>query len=172
MSALQKGLLLAVIQLSIVASIGGKLAWERLHEPRIWVKAAFFDPDLPIRGRYLSLNLEMKLDPSAQPLQTLQNNYVPNQFYGTLAVKDGQLIVTPSNTYDGLMFTSSKWQGQDRITLRNPVLFFLPEHANNPLTQARGGELWVEVTVPKNGAPRPIRLAVKHGDTFTPLEIK
>lgn len=40
------------------------------------------------------------------------------------------------------------------------------------MSTAGGGELWAEVTVPKNGPPRPIRLAVKKGNSFTPLEIK
>jgi uncharacterized membrane-anchored protein len=53
-----------------------------------------------------------------------------------------------------------------------PVLYFLPEHAENPMQMARGGELWAEVTVPKKGPPRPIRLAVKKGKSFTPLDIK
>jgi hypothetical protein len=53
-----------------------------------------------------------------------------------------------------------------------PVLFFLPEHAMDPWSQAKGGELWAEVTLPRKGPPRPIRLAIKRGDTFTPLEAK
>ncbi len=68
-----------------------------------------------------------------------------------------------------------QWQrpGQaPTMNLTDPVLFFLPEHATDPWQQARGGELWAEVTLPASGPPRPIRLAIKHGDLFTPLEIK
>jgi len=50
--------------------------------------------------------------------------------------------------------------------------YFLPEHAIDPSRRQPGEELWVEVTVPTKGPPRPIRLAVKKGDAFTPLEIK
>jgi hypothetical protein len=32
-------------------------------------------------------------------------------------------------------------------------------------------ELWVEVTVPARGAPRPIRLGVKKNGVVTPLEL-
>jgi len=56
--------------------------------------------------------------------------------------------------------------------LSEPVAYFLPEHAVDPSRRPQGEELWVEVTVPKKGPPRPIRLAVKRGDKFTPLEIK
>jgi hypothetical protein len=56
--------------------------------------------------------------------------------------------------------------------LSEPVDYFLPEHAIDPSRRQPGEELWVEVTVPPKGPPRPIRLAVKKGGTFTPLEIK
>jgi hypothetical protein len=36
-----------------------------------------------------------------------------------------------------------------------------------------GEELWVEVTIPKKGPPRPIRLGVKKGDgAIIPLALK
>jgi hypothetical protein len=56
--------------------------------------------------------------------------------------------------------------------LASPVLFFLPEHASDPIRESRNGELWAEVSVPKNGPPRPIRLAIKRGDKFTPIDIR
>ena len=42
----------------------------------------------------------------------------------------------------------------------------------DPAVRSAGGELWTEVTVPKTGPPRPIQLAIKRGDSFTPLELK
>jgi hypothetical protein len=50
-----------------------------------------------------------------------------------------------------------------------PVPFFLPELAQDPTQLAPGEELWVEVTLPKSGPPRAIRLAVKRGDDFNIL---
>ena len=50
------------------------------------------------------------------------------------------------------------------------VAFFIPEHAEDPSRRAPGEELWAEVTIPRRGAPRPIRLGVKKSDgTLTPL---
>jgi hypothetical protein len=50
------------------------------------------------------------------------------------------------------------------------VAFFIPEHADDPSRRAAGEELWAEVTMPKRGRPRPIRLGVKKSDgTLTPL---
>ena len=59
MKTLQKGLAVAVIQILIVLSVGGKLLYDRATRPRVWVRTASIDPDLPIRGRYLTLNLEV-----------------------------------------------------------------------------------------------------------------
>jgi hypothetical protein len=52
------------------------------------------------------------------------------------------------------------------------VAFFIPEHIPDPSRRTQGEELWVEVTIPKTGPPRPIRLGVKKGDgPIVPLEL-
>jgi hypothetical protein len=50
-------------------------------------------------------------------------------------------------------------------------LYFLPEHAENPTWRRGGEELWVEVTIPKKGPPRPIRLGVKKDGPIEPLQL-
>lgn len=45
--------------------------------------------------------------------------------------------------------------------LAEPVAFFIPEHILDPSRRPEGQELWIEVTIPKKGPPRPIRLGVK-----------
>ena len=58
-----------------------------------------------------------------------------------------------------------------RLEGRPEVLaFFIPEHVPDPSVRAPGEELWVEVTLPRKGAPRPIRLGVKKDGVLTPLE--
>ena len=52
-----KGLLVAAVQVSLVASLGLKLLYDRANRPRVWVLTAPYDPSLPIRGRYVSLQL-------------------------------------------------------------------------------------------------------------------
>jgi hypothetical protein len=42
-----------------------------------------------------------------------------------------------------------------------PVAFFLPEHAADPSRLSPGKELWVEVSVPRKGPPRPIQLEAR-----------
>ena len=111
-----RGLLLAGLHLAIVAALGGKLLLDRALRPRIWVRAAPVDPDLPIRGRYVRLQVDLP------------------------------------------------GEGGRRI-----LACFIPELVPDPSRRAPGEELWVEVTLPRRGPPRPIRLAVKKDGGFTPL---
>jgi hypothetical protein len=57
MTLLRKGLILAGLHCAMVLSLTGKLLYDRATYPRVWVKTAPYDPSLPIRGRYLSLQL-------------------------------------------------------------------------------------------------------------------
>ncbi|HET7694915.1 MAG TPA: GDYXXLXY domain-containing protein [Vicinamibacterales bacterium] len=49
------------------------------------------------------------------------------------------------------------------------LAFFIPEHIPDPSIREPGEELWAEVTLPRKGPPRPIRLAVKKDGVLTPL---
>ena len=59
MTSLQKGVTVAVVQLALVASLGAKYALDRARLPRVWTQTVAYDPDLPIRGRYVSLRLRV-----------------------------------------------------------------------------------------------------------------
>jgi hypothetical protein len=63
-NSLRKGIILAALQCALVLSFTGKLFCDRATCPRVWVKAMRYDPNLPIRGRYLSLTLAP--EPGAQ----------------------------------------------------------------------------------------------------------
>lgn len=52
------------------------------------------------------------------------------------------------------------------------VVFFIPEHVPDPSRRAPGEELWVEVSVPRKGLPRPIRLGVRKDGVLTPLDLR
>lgn len=172
MKAAYKGLAVALIHILIVLSLGGKLLHDRATRPRIWVRTASFDPDLPIRGRYLTLSLEVHAPELLQPQvpQDPKNPALYSGGYVDLAVENGQLVAHRSEEATGMMINSWRWQnrGNGNPLLSPPVLFFIPEHAETPRLGA-GTELWAEVTLPKKGPPRPIQLAVKRGDQWTPL---
>ena len=176
MSASRRGIILAAMQLAIVASLAAKYTIDRARFPRVWARTAVYDPNLPIRGRYLSVQLRVDADRvygSSEPPKTNQFNSWGEVRDIELHAENGRLVASPVPTPTGLRVTRWKTRtGEVVAVLNEPVDFFLPEHAVDPSWRKAGEELWIEVTVPKKGPPRPIRLAVKKGDTFTPLEIK
>jgi len=86
-----------------------------------------------------------------------------------LSVQDGRLVATPGSYADSL--TISRFAGGPWSIL-DPVAFFIPEHVPDPTRPAPGEELWVEVSVPRQGPPRPLRLALKKDAVLTPLDLR
>ena len=171
----QKGIIVAVAHVLIVLTLGGKLLYDRAHRPRVWVRTIQVDPDLPIRGRYLTLSLEILApDYSAQaqhgsPFKG-QNQPMPEYFYDDvdLAVVNGELVAHKTDHRTNMHLWKQTRQGREQFVLSSPLAFFVPEHAETPHLKT-GDELWAEVTIPRKGPPRPIQLAVKHGTEWTPL---
>ena len=157
MKPVYRGVGVAVLQCLIVLSVAGKYALDRERLPRVWAMAAPFDPYLPVRGRYVSLHLQVEAAPAvaAQPVSA------------RLSAVGGRLVATPDPT--GTVHIMS---GGTRWTIAEPVAFFIPEHVPDPSRRAPGEELWVEVSVPAKGSPRPIRLGVKKNGVVTPLELR
>jgi len=161
MNAITRGAILGVIQVAMVLSLGAKLLIDRSTMPRVWVKTAPYDPSLPIRGRYLSLSLLADA-----------KGFMPGVVYhgARLSVENARLVARPSEDSGGAMVTIG---GDESIaTLTEPDAYFIPEHAVDPSRRPSGEELWVEVTVPPKGPPRPIRLAVKKNGVLTPLDLR
>jgi hypothetical protein len=172
MNTLTKGIAVAVLHLLIVLSLGGKLLYDRAHRPRVWVRTGSVDPDLPIRGRYVTLRLQVQA-----PWAASGNDYSWSSV--TLAAEDGTLVAHKSEADTGVSVSS--WPTQPRrpetpkppvvVYLDQNVAFFLPEHADFPRPKP-GEEIWAEVTVPKKGPPRPIQLALKRGTEWIPLSYR
>ena len=172
MTRWRKGLLLAAIQIAVVLSLGGKLLYERATCPRVWVESQAFDPELPIRGRYLSQRLLFKAEGFTyeQPNSEQRSTLFLNRHWAKLEVRDNQLIATPQKNGPGERIRLEKAADGSLVALSaQPVLFFIPDVARAP-TLKEGQELWVEVTVPPKGPPRPIQLGVKQAGVITPLK--
>lgn len=187
MSRLRKGILLAGLHLLLLLSLGGKLLLDRATRPRMWLKAAPVDPDLPIRGRYVNLRVEVPILQQDWESST-QRSQVRNWEHGfpwttvNLKFNGDQVKAVPDPTGQSSLRVMPRvvlantpearepWP-KSKIELADPLAFFIPEHVPDPSRRAPGEELWVEVTLPKKGPLRPIRLAVKKGGTFTPLKL-
>ena len=157
---LKKGLAVAAIHLALVGSLGAKLLVDRATRPRVWARTGPIDPDDPLRGRYVRLRVEGEPvdfgDALAQSVRLTQTN--------------GMLAFTPAT--GNLTARVSTRDGRRVATLDQSLAFFIPEHVPDPSVRAPGEELWVEVTLPRRGPPRPIRLAVTKDGVLTPLPLR
>lgn len=178
------------VQLALVSSVAGKYLYERHTCPRVWTRAAAVDPELVMRGRYLSLKLRVDgcriTLPGSREAAVAQNlvtayqvtpNATPERveiaFPARLTAEDGKLNATwirdPGKSSRGQRVSGWLEGPCDAMQLEMPVDFYIPEHAQDPSRLQTGQELWIEVTVPPAGPPRPIQLALKQGGEWKPL---
>jgi hypothetical protein len=185
---------LLVIQWLVVSSVAGKYLWERWRCPRVWTRAAAIDPELPMRGRYLSLQLTVDGCQSTLPSAKLAT--FPRDVNG--AVKPGLYILRPQPItfranlkVENNKLVAVRPEGQDieggedpaagqeisampsapcgQMSLADGVDFYIADTAKSPLPVRPGQELWIEVTLPPTGPPRPIQLALKDKGAWKPL---
>jgi hypothetical protein len=157
MKLMHKGLLVALIHLMLVCSLGAKLLIDRATRPRVWCKTVGYDPYDPLRGRYVSVQLEV--DAPTVPTHDPRTGNYENAPTARLDLRDGKLIAVLDPEGKQL------WQVTNgKAVWPEPVAYFISESAVDPSWNRRGAELWAEVTIPKKGPPRPIRLALKQPD--------
>jgi hypothetical protein len=168
MKPLHKGLAVAFIHLLIVSSLGAKLLYDRATCPRVWVRTGQVDPDLPIRGRYMTLSIEVVRSSTPVDVPTKPSYRGENV---ELAVENGRLVAHETARHTDMYVMRRSPRPDDTFILSSPLVFFIPEHADLPRL-SRGDELWAEVTVPRNGPPRPIQLALKRGGQWMPLNYR
>jgi len=174
MKPLYKGLLLAVLQVALVCTLGAKLLYDRAYRPHVWIKSAIYDPDLPIRGKYLALSMEVPAEGFTSQMQSRNfggstgSNEVFEPNRGDLVLRGSQLTAVANE--NGEFWVNVRRDHEGLVAVINgETAYFLPEHSSGPLLHNRGEELWIEATIPRKGPPRPIRLGVKKDGVLTPL---
>jgi hypothetical protein len=186
---MQRAIVIALVQILLICSLGAKLLYDRKTCPQAWFKAQQYDPNLPIRGRYISLQLELRDPLSRQELEARFGKEIHEaeasrekyhlaspidfgQECGTIAVQDGvPVAVFGPGPYQGenwkgpcekLQFWRRSFANGDMILrITEPVLFFVPDNFHLWEHVSRGDEMWVLATIPRKGPPRPIALGVK-----------
>lgn len=182
-------LVLLGVQLALVSTVAAKYFYERWKCPRVWTRATGYDPDLAMRGRYLSLQLTVDgcqtTLPSAAyaafPRDTTgavkPGGYSvgaqPVTFHADLKAETNSILAMRISDDEGgtkgLEVSAMPGAPCQAMRLVTPVDFFVPEHAQDPLPLKPGQELWIEVTVPPAGPPRPLQLALKQDGGWKPL---
>ncbi|MGD0740318.1 MAG: hypothetical protein ABR957_12030 [Terracidiphilus sp.] len=167
-------LALLIIQLALVSTIAAKYLHQRWTCPRVWTRAAALDPQSPMRGRYLALQLIV--DGCQSTLPSAGDATFPRDVNG--AVKPGPYILRPNDvggTEDssaGEVVVGAAGSPCNQMQLESSTDFFIPDSAQSPLPLKPGQELWIEVAVPSQGPPRPIQLALKDNGAWKPLDSK
>jgi uncharacterized membrane-anchored protein len=183
-------IVLLVIQLALVSSIAAKYLYQRLTCPRVWTRADAYDPELVMRGRYLSLQLTVdgcqstlpsalhanfprNTDGTTKPTGFTVTNQSRVEFKAKLKVENNKLVAIRIPEADlkskGVDVSAMPGAACDALRLDEPVDFYIAEHAADPSRLSKGQELWIEVTVPPKGPPRPIQLALKQDGAWKPL---
>jgi GDYXXLXY protein len=181
MTFARASLTLLAIQLALVSSIAAKYLAQRSTSPHVWTRAVAYDPEMVLRGRYLSTQLTVDACGVKLPIAPANTQSSPqNTLYfaddkGLITMTLPVMIASEKDKLVVKRIASREEHASQEIALRkgsscgdailwNPVDFYLPEKANSPLPLALDQQLWVEVTVPPTGPPRPLRLAIKTND--------
>ena len=179
-------MILLGVQLALVLSVAGKYLYERRTRPRVWVRSAQFDPNAPLRGRYLALHLAIDgcglPHDAAHFTQGYKDFNTGKMGPGTykwsvsLGVEDGHLVPhleDHARSPEGVQYlTQTDNQGCERVPLSEQIELFIADTAKTPFPLQKGEELWVEVTAPKSGPPRPIQLALSDSGGFHPMHLE
>ena len=165
MTPFTRALLVGAAQVLLVASVGAKFVYDRASYPRLWVETAPYDPDLPIRGRYVNIALLVDADRAAPG----DGDRAPNMFLARLEIRGDRLVAVQDDDGGRHWVRSTRCGDESCWQLAEPLAYFIPEHAEDPSRQPQGVTLWAEVTLPPTGTPRPVRLGVKRGDKIEPI---
>jgi hypothetical protein len=182
---------LLAIQLALVSSIAAKYFYQRSSCPRAWTRAAAYDPNMVMRGRYLSLRLTVdgcqstlpsalratfprNADGTTKPTgYTVNDDHFPITFRANLKVEKNKLLAIRIPEADlrskGVNVTALSGSSCNDLYIDEPVDFYIAEHAADPTPLRQSQELWIEVTVPPKGPPRPLQLALKQDGAWKPL---
>lgn len=175
MNPLFKGLVIAVVHLCLISMLGAKLLYDRAIQPSVWIRSAPYDPNLPIRGRYVRLQLIVE-PRGIDELKPESEWQLPQSVI--LRVEGERLLAEEeqkNRPYDpsGLHVRHINIGNEKVAALDEPVAFFIPENIPDPSRRQPGEQLWVEATIPKKGMPRPVRLGVKKDNSkIVPLDLK
>lgn len=179
---------LLVIQLAIVSSVAAQYLYQRWKSPGVWTRAVEVDPPSPMRGRYLRLQLIVDGCQSTLPsakaaefLRDINGAAVQGQFgmragslfRANLEIQNNRLVAINAaldeTGREGQQVIALPGTACDQMILYGPVPFYVAQGTIEPSTLKAGQELWMEVTVPPAGPPRPLQLALKDNGEWKPL---
>lgn len=183
-----RAVIVLVLQCALVITIAVKFAWERKTCPRVWTRAEFVDPNLPFRGRYLNPSVDVDACEMKEYRETLAERARSAQTNADAARLDyfqawPRVPADVKASRDRLIAISAGSRASLNLELRpgrdchnlrafGDMPFFVPDTAKLPTHLSKDEELWMEVTLPPAGPPRPVQLAIKRNGVWTPLKFR
>ena len=194
MNMSRRGIVLLVVQCVLVLSTAGKYVWERHTRPAVWVRVELFDRnglqvvDRDPDDRYVEVQLladacglpartheeESDINLAEEQRGIYKRHPVRRDQVRTIA-RDGKLMVVDAESPAVHDRQQMYWDLRKPCTearLLEIVKFYVPSAEAMPTQLKPGDSLWALVTVPKQGPPRPIELAVSDATGFHPLDMK
>jgi len=170
MNTLQRGIVLAVAQVALLLAVGAKYYIDRARLPRAWVETAGYDPDLPIRGRYIQLQVLLPVDARKVSAEdTAGCGRIELRSGVATAVLGSVMQTTGDRLYQRQACFMRGDEAEPKWRLVQPMAVFLSEHARDPTLDRDAGPLWAEVTLAPGGTLRPIRLGRMIDGRIAPL---
>jgi hypothetical protein len=155
-----KHLLLAAAHAAIVLSLAIPAELGRQRLPRAWAQVTPASPWNRLHGRYLTVNLAPVLEAGLSPrLDVVNQRTVSRPTPIALEARSGQLVARKAAaSYVDLVRAEAREGAPPMIAQR--IDCFLPSAPADVMPALKRGEIWVEVSVPREGPPRPLRLGV------------
>jgi hypothetical protein len=166
------------------------------YDPESVMRGRYLSVQIPVDGCQSTLpsteDMVMPRDMNGVPTgkrYTISTRSVSPLFFKAHLKVDGNRLLAirvPENeeTYVGQWVTAAPGSSCDAMRLQDQVNFYLPENAKDPTPTRHGHwdvqkmqwiadpnapELWMEVTVPPIGPPRPVQLALKENGVWKPI---
>jgi hypothetical protein len=186
-----RGLVLLAVQCVLVLTTAGKYVWERHTRPMVWTRVGVFnelelasisrDPE----NRYVAVQLladacslparkpdqESDIDIAAEDRGVYKHHPVRKDQVRTIA-RDGRLVVVEADEVPARGTEDIYWDLREPCTdarLLEIVKFYVRSTEAMPTKLQPGQSVWALVTVPKQGPPRPVELAVSDAAGWHPL---
>jgi hypothetical protein len=98
------------------------------------------------------------------------SDWYTNRQWAYLELRGSQLFAEQQGSGAGEWVIIRKMQDSIVAVSEEPVVIFIPDTASAPVLKP-DEEMWVEVTVPAKGPPRPIRMGIKKDGVITPVRL-
>jgi hypothetical protein len=175
-------------QLAIVASVAAQYLYQRAFNPKVWARAVAAESQPAVSGSYL--RLQLIVDGCQSTLPSAKAAEFPRDFSGAatqgkFGLRAGSLfradLKVQGNRFVAINAVADETglKGQqviavpgtpcDQMLLYAPVAIYVGGKAIDASRLSAGQELWIEVTIPKTGPPRPVQLALKDNGAWKPV---